>query len=75
MPGKAGLGEMRSFVERHDLGFVPSVADPEGQLWSKLGVRAPPTWIFVDAGGKTTTEFGDFEPDALRARFDKLLAR
>ncbi len=75
MPGKAGVGEMRDFVKRHGLEFVPSAADPEGRLWSKLGVRAPPTWIFVDAGGKATVEFGDLEADALKARFEALLAR
>ena len=66
---------MRSFVERHGLGFVANAADPDGRLWSKLGVRGQPTWIFVDASGKTTMEFGDFEGDALRARFDTLLAQ
>ncbi len=75
MPGKAGPGEMRAFIERHGLGFVPNAADPGGELWSKLGVRAPPTWIFVGADGKSTVEFGDFEPDQLKARFDKLLTQ
>jgi hypothetical protein len=75
MPGKAGLGEMRAFVERHGLGFLPNAADPEGELWAKLGVRGPPAWIFIDAGGKTTMEFGDLGEEALKANLDRLLAQ
>lgn len=66
---------MRAFVQRHGLGFVPNVADTDGELWAKLGVRAQPTWIFVDGGGKTTLEFGDLEGEQLKARFDGLLAQ
>lgn len=69
------MGAMRSFVERHGLGFAPHAVDPDGDLWARLGVRAQPTWIFVDGGGTATTEFGDLEGGALRARLDDLLAR
>ena len=66
---------MRSFVERHGLGFVPNAADPDGKLWDRLGVRYQPTWIFVEGTtGKATVEFGDFEGDPLSKKFDALLA-
>ena len=67
---------MRRFVERHGLGFAPHAVDTDGRLWSQLGVRFQPTWVFVNGiDGKATTEFGDFEPAALRERFDALLSR
>lgn len=75
MPGKASVGDMRAFVERHGLGFVPNAVDPDGELWAKLGVRAPPTWIFIDAGGMTTMEFGELGGEALKANLDRLLAQ
>lgn len=66
---------MRKFVEKYDLGFAPHAADPDGKLWAQLGVRYQPTWIFIEGTtGKATLEFGDFEGDALRRRFDDLLA-
>ena len=75
MPGRDDVGAMRAFVERHGLGGVPAAADPDGGLWSRLGVRGQPTWIFVDDGGEVSKEFGDFEAEALRSRFERLLAR
>lgn len=76
MPGRDSLDAMRRFVERHGLGFLPHAADPDGELWAKLGVRYQPTWIFVNgADGKTAVEFGDFEAGALRERLDRLIAQ
>ncbi len=75
MPGRDDTGAMRAFVERHGLGRVPMAVDPDGQLWSRLGVRGQPAWIFVDDGGQVSKEFGDFEADVLRARFDRLIAQ
>ena len=75
MPGRDDTGAMRAFVERHGLGHVPMAVDPNGELWSSLGVRGQPTWIFVDQSGQVSKEFGDFEAEALRARFERLIAR
>lgn len=75
MAGRDSVGAMRKFVERHGLGFLPHTVDTNGELWADLRVRVQPTWIFVNGGdGKAAVEFGDFEPDALRARFDRLIA-
>lgn len=66
---------MRRFVEKYGLDFAPHAADPNGKLWAQLGVRYQPTWIFVNGTtGEATLEFGDFGGDALRKRFDALLA-
>jgi hypothetical protein len=76
VPGRDSIAAMNGFVKRHGLGFVPHAADTDGRLWAKLGVRYQPTWIFINGtDGKATTEFGDFEGDALRSRFDALLSR
>ncbi|HET9442546.1 MAG TPA: hypothetical protein VFO65_04440 [Acidimicrobiales bacterium] len=76
MPGRDSLDAMRGFVERHGLGSVPHAVDGDGKLWARLGVRYQPTWIFVNgADGEATIEFGDFDPDGLRSRFDALLGR
>ena len=73
--GRDSVSAMRGFVERHGLGFVPHAADPDGALWAHLGVRAQPTWVFINGGdGESTTEFGELAPDDLRQRFDALLA-
>ena len=74
VPGRDSVASMRRFVERHGLGSMPHAVDPDGKLWAQLGVRYQPAWIFVDgADGEVTLEFGDFEGDELRARFDALL--
>lgn len=75
VPGRDSVAAMKKFVDKYDLGFAPHVADPDGKLWAQMKVRYQPTWIFVDGTtGKATLEFGDFEGDALRKRFDALLA-
>ena len=73
VPGRDSVDAMRRFVERHGLERVPHAVDPDGKLWSQLGVRYQPTWIFVGADGTASLEFGDFDRDGLRARFDELL--
>lgn len=75
MAGRDSVDEMQDFVERHGLGFLPHTADTDGDLWADLRVRYQPTWIFVSADGEASVEFGDFQPDALRARLDRLLAQ
>ena len=76
VPSRDSVAAMRRFVERHGLGAVPHAADPDGKVWADLGVRYQPTWIFINgADGKATTEFGDFDEDGLRGRFDDLLSR
>ena len=75
VPGRDSVSAMRSFVERHGLGFVPHAADPDGGLWADLGVRTQPTWIFLNGGdGESTTEFGELDSEELRDRFDALVA-
>lgn len=75
VPGRDSVAAMQKFVEKHDLGFFPHAADTDGKLWTQLGVRYQPTWIFVEGTtGEATLEFGDFEGKALRDRFDALLA-
>lgn len=75
VPGRDSVAAMRRFVDKYGLGFVPHAADPDATLWAKLGVRYQPTWIFVEGTtGEATLEFGDFEGNALRDRFDALLA-
>ncbi|MEO7837501.1 MAG: hypothetical protein ABIS21_07660 [Acidimicrobiales bacterium] len=76
VPGRDALAAMKDFVDRHGLESVPHAVDTDGKLWAKLGVRYQPTWIFINGtDGKATTEFGDFDIDALRSRFDTLLSR
>jgi acyl dehydratase len=36
------------FVDRHDLGHVPHVADTDGSVWARFGITGQPAWIFID---------------------------
>lgn len=66
---------MRDFLDRHGLdGLFPHVADPEGELWDRFGVRGQPAWAFVDDSGEAELVFGALSDDELRERLDGLAA-
>lgn len=66
---------MKAFVKKHDLGHVPNVADPDGEVWNRLGVVGQPTWVFVEGTtGKVTKHVGILDEDELTERLDALLA-
>lgn len=64
------VGAMREFVERHGLAAVPNVADPDGELWERLGVFGQPTWAYVDsATGEVSVRFGLLGAEGVRQVF------
>ena len=40
------------FVERHNLGHLTHIEDPDGTLWDYFGVSSQPSWIFFAANGE-----------------------
>lgn len=63
---------MRDFVARHHLDFFPQVADTDGSLWQRFGVRGQPAWVFVDRQGNPTLNYGPLSEDELGSRLDAL---
>jgi hypothetical protein len=72
MAGRGDRSEMRRFVERHQLGFMPQVGDTDGSVWTRLGVAGQPAWIFVRADGRTERVYGPLPDEELQARLDAL---
>lgn len=73
MAGRADVGDMADFVDRHDLGHVPHVVDDSGELWARAGVPGQPAWIFVDGEtGELTRHIGALEGADLEAALDAL---
>jgi peroxiredoxin len=69
--GVAGLGSgaqpMRDFVNRHDIGGFPNLADDDGAVYRAFGVKAQDTYVILDAAGGTVHK-GPLAPDELRSR-------
>lgn len=67
--GVAGLdsGEdgMRRFVDQHQLGDFPHLADDEGQVWQKFGVTTQEYFVILDASGEVVHD-GPLSASALR---------
>jgi peroxiredoxin len=73
--GRDEIAAMKKFVERHDLDEVPNIADPEGDVWARFGVRGQPTWAFVDGQtGESRMVFGELGAEALKAELEKMAA-
>lgn len=73
MAGRDSLTEMQGFVTRHGLaGSFPQLADLDGELWTRFGVRHQPTWVFVDDTGAVSTVFGALSHDELAAEIEEL---
>lgn len=66
---------MQAFLDRHELeGLFPHLADPDGELWARFGVRGQPTWAFVDAGGEVELVFSALSNDELQEHLDALVS-
>lgn len=64
------VAAMADFVDRHELGDMVTIADPDGEVWERFGVFGQPTWVFVDADGATTTRFGALGVEGIMAAFE-----
>ena len=62
---------MRDFLDRHGLDGMTTLVDDDGALWSHLGVRVQPAWLFVGADGEVDRVLGELTHDQL---FDRLAA-
>lgn len=73
--GRDRTSAMEDFVERHSLGSIEHLADPDGEIWARFGVRGQPTWIFVDGEtGNGEIVFGALGAEGIRSELEKLAA-
>lgn len=77
MVGVAGLGSgdgaMRDFVDRHQLGGFPHLADDEGTVWNRFGVTSQEYVVVLDAEG-TVVQSGQVRASDLRDHLDSLVS-
>ncbi|MDD2857175.1 MAG: redoxin domain-containing protein [Candidatus Nanopelagicales bacterium] len=74
--GIAGLGpvqDMRAFVSQTSTGGFTHLADEDGSLWSRFGVVAQPSFVFVTPDGQSQEFTGGLGADDLRTVASKLL--
>lgn len=73
--GVAGLGSgesaMRDFVDRHELGGFPHLADDDGQVWQRFGVTTQEYFVLLDDSGEIVHE-GGLSAQELRDRLASL---
>ena len=75
MTGQADLPEMTDFVDRHDLGGIPHVVDPDGSVWLRFGTITRSAFIFLDDDGTASrTEYGVLSTEEINDRIDELVA-
>lgn len=68
---------MSAFIERHGLGTLDHVIDPEDaddSIWERFGIVTQPAWIFVNDDGTSKTLIGPLGEDGLQREVDELLA-
>jgi thiol-disulfide isomerase/thioredoxin len=73
--GVAGLGSgddaMRQFVDDRGIGGFVNLADDEGRVWRRFGVRAQEYFVLLDARGQIVHN-GPIDTRALRGRVTAL---
>jgi peroxiredoxin len=47
----------QGFIDKYKLTF-PTLADPDGAVFSHFGVPGQPAWVFIDSTGKATKVLG-----------------
>lgn len=75
VPGRADVGPMEEFVERHGLQGMPQAVDTDGQLWARYGVGYQPAWVFIDDSGEVTVHAGPLDAVGIDARLEELVAQ
>jgi peroxiredoxin len=75
--GVAGLGSgedgMRAFIDRHELGGFPHLADDQGEVWVRFGVTTQEYLVILDSSGTVVHE-GPLAADGLRDELAALTA-
>ena len=74
--GIAGLGsvpDMQAFVSETSTGGFTHLADVDGTLWSRFGVVAQPSFVFVTPDGQSQEFTGGLGADDLSTVASKLL--
>jgi thiol-disulfide isomerase/thioredoxin len=66
--GQDAVPAMKGFVKDEKLGFIPHVADEDGELWASFGVDGQPSHAFVHPDGKVDVVPGALSRDDLTAR-------
>ncbi|MFV0295902.1 MAG: alkyl hydroperoxide reductase, partial [Hyphomicrobiaceae bacterium] len=73
-PAEKETANIRAAVMRHGITH-PVINDAEFQVWSSYGVRAWPTLMLIDPGGKVVGyEAGELDPARLAPVLDEMIA-
>jgi thiol-disulfide isomerase/thioredoxin len=75
--GVAGLdteAAMKEFVQRTGTGNIVQLSDDKGVVWTKLGVSAQSTFVFMKPDGSTEKASGPLGENSLTEHVQKLLA-
>lgn len=72
--GRGPIDDMRAFVEETDTEGFTHLADEEGSVWTRFGIVAQPSFVFVAADGRAESFAGSLTADALRNVANGLLA-
>ena len=72
VPGRGEVDAMQDFVSDTATGGFTHVVDADGALWTRFGVVAQPTFVFVDSGGQMQTFAGSLDAEQLRTTLTAL---
>ncbi|WP_101786050.1 redoxin domain-containing protein [Nonomuraea indica] len=75
--GVAGLdteAAMKEFVQRTGTGNIVQLSDAKGAVWTRLGVSAQSTFVFMKPDGSTEKASGPLDEAALTGHLRKLQA-
>jgi thiol-disulfide isomerase/thioredoxin len=66
------LPAMQEFVQKHDLGSFPHLADTDAAVWQRFGVTYQPAYAFISSDGTVEMEADQLDKDELAARVGAL---
>ena len=71
--GRGPVADMTAFVEDTGTGGLTHLADVDGDVWSRFGILAQPSFAFVSPDGGTEVFAGSLAADDLRAAVLELI--
>ncbi len=71
-PGRDDLEPINAFIDDYDVGAFDHIVDETGAIWANFEIVSQPSFVFLDAGGDSTSYLGPLGVDGLSERLDSL---
>ena len=74
VPGLDDVSAINEFIDTLGVGAFEHAVDRDGSLWAEYGITMPPSFVFIDDAGETTTHVGTLGVEGLTEVLDHLVS-